>query len=163
MNDKKMFELSALMLKLYRFRSPSDIDRMADAVLAIIDDTILPAPEAGIPVSLTESATVPDEPEAAPSGAGLSDMSDALRKLLDILRPMTDQQLEGVAGLVSGASRLDQIARLVDLELSGMPHNIPEFDKLAGVQTMLTEIRAHKAKKSGESQVDKFNARYGKR
>ena len=77
MNDKKMFELSALMLKLYRFRSPSDIDRMADAVLAIIDDTILPAPEAGIPVSLTESATVPDEPQAAPSGAGFSDdMSD---------------------------------------------------------------------------------------
>lgn len=114
-----MLELSVLMPKPYRFRSPSDIDRVADAVLAIVDDTISPAPEAGVPVSLTESATVPDEPQAAPSGAGLSDdMSEALRDLPDILRPMTDQQPESVSGLVSGGSRLDQVALLVDRKVS---------------------------------------------
>lgn len=143
-------KLGILILKLYRFRDNATIDRIADEFLKVadIEDSSGTDPVAAAPVT-----TAPD-----PSGS----LSPELSNLLDLLRPMTEQQLKGISDLIKGGSRLDQIARLVDLELSQTARDLPEYDKLISIQTQLTELRANKDK-HGRSQIEKFNDRYGKK
>jgi len=144
-------KLGILILKLYRFKDAATIDRIADEFLKVadIEDSSGTDPVAA-------DAPVTSAPD--PSGS----LSPELSNLLDLLRPMTEQQLKGISDLIKGGSRLDQIARLVDLELSQTGRDLPEYDKLISIQTQLTELRANKDK-HGRSQVEKFNDRYGKK
>ena len=143
-------KLGILILKLYRFKDAATIDRIADEFLKVadIEDSSGTDPVAAAPVT-----TAPD-----PSGS----FSPELSALLDLLRPMTEQQLKGISDLIEGGSRIDQIARLIDLELVGIPHDSDEYDKITAIQTILIELRAGRKKKD-QSQIDKFNAKYGKK
>lgn len=143
-------KLGILILKLYRFRDNATIDRIADEFLKVadIEDSSGTDPVAAAPVT-----TAPD-----PSGS----LSPELSALLDLLRPMSEQQLKAISDLIEGGSRIDQIARLIDLELVGIPHDSDEYDKITAIQTILIELRAGRKKKE-PSQIDKFNARYGKK
>ena len=127
------------------------IDRIADEFLKVadIEDSSGTDPVAA-------DAPVTSAPD--PSGS----LSPELSALLDLLRPMTEQQLKAISDLIKGGSRIDQIARLIDLELVGIPHDSDEYDKITAIQTILIELRAGRKKKD-QSQIDKFNARYGKK
>ena len=154
-------KLVILILRLYRFRSPDDIDRLADAVIALAED--IPGPAIQSNGLLSPRPSVITDRLAGPvSDPGAEKMPAELSNLLDLLRPMTEQQLKGISDLIKGGSRLDQIARLVDLELSQTGRDLPEYDKLISIQTQLTELRANKDK-HGRSQIEKFNDRYGKK
>jgi|GEM_PF-4809592 len=145
-------KLGILILKLYRFKDAATIDRIADEFLKVAD----------IEDSSGTDPVAADAPViSAPDPSGFL-LSPELSNLLDLLRPMTEQQLKGISDLIKGGSRLDQIARLVDLELSQTGRDLPEYDKLISIQTQLTELRANKDK-HGRSQIEKFNDRYGKK
>lgn len=144
-------KLGILILKLYRFKDAATIDRIADEFLKVadIEDSSGTDPVAA-------DAPVTSAPD--PSGS----LSPELSNLLDLLRPMSEQQLKGISDLIKGGSRIDQIARLIDLELVGIPHDSDEYDKITAIQTILIELRAGRKKKD-QSQIDKFNAKYGKK
>jgi len=144
-------KLGILILKLYRFKDAATIDRIADEFLKVadIEDSSGTDPVAA-------DAPVTSAPD--PSGS----LSPELSALLDLLRPMSEQQLKAISDLIEGGSRIDQIARLIDLELVGIPHDSDEYDKITAIQTILIELRAARKKKE-PSQIDKFNARYGKK
>jgi len=144
-------KLGILILKLYRFRDNATIDRIADEFLKVAD----------IEDSSGTDPVVADAPvTSAPDPSG--SLSPELSSLLDLLRPMSEQQLKAISDLIEGGSRIDQIARLIDLELVGIPHDSDEYDKITAIQTILIELRAARKKKE-PSQIDKFNARYGKK
>lgn len=138
--------LGILILKLYRFKDEKVIDQITDEFLKVVEN-----PGTGSEVPSTLSGSDPDP-----------GFSPAMNHLIEQLRPMTDQQLTSISDLIEGGSRIDQIARLIDLELVGIPHDTDEYDKITAIQTILIELRAGRKKKD-QSQINKFNARYGKK
>lgn len=121
-----------------------------------------PFPESK-PSAVPGEAAAKAEPEtpSSSSGPGVGvPFSEGRERIMRLTKGMDAAKLETVADLIEGGRRLNQIVRMVELEVGESVEGSEDWNRFCEVQNLLLEVM--RERRNSSSQMDRFNARYGR-